>query len=292
MKRVHWQAAIVTLLAATVEPASAAAQPFGCLIEPERVTEVGSQVIGVIHTIPVERGDRVRAGQVIAVLRADVEQAAVAVAESRAQHDADVRAAEANAAFTRQQLARAEELFRTRILSPQEFEQARTEADIAAHRLAEAKERLALAQRELVLARTQLAERTIKSPIDGVIAERYLSSGERVEEKPLVRIAKIDSLRVQVVVPIAWYGTIRAGRSVTVVPELPGAAAARARVTVVDKVIDAASNTFRVQLELPNPNLSLPAGLRCKADFGPAPAPAEPPGRTEPRAKDLEKGRT
>jgi RND family efflux transporter MFP subunit len=273
MKRMHWGVAIVALLASTAEPTSAS-QPIGCLIEPERVVDVGSQVIGVIHTISVERGDRVTAGQVIAVLRTEIEKAAVAVAESRAKQDADVLAAEANEAFTRQQLARAEELFRTSLVSQQQLDQARTEANIAAHRLAETREQLALAQRELALAQTQLAERTIKSPIDGVVAERYLSSGERVEEKPLVRIAKIDSLRVLVVVPIAWYGTIRAGRSVTIVPELPGAAPARARVTLVDKVMDAASNTFRVQLELPNSNLSLPAGLRCRADFGPEPAAA------------------
>jgi multidrug efflux pump subunit AcrA (membrane-fusion protein) len=40
-----------------------------------------------------------------------------------------------------------------------------------------------------------------------------------------------------------------------------------AKVIVVDKVIDAASNSFRVRLELPNPNLSLPPGLRCKVEF-------------------------
>jgi RND family efflux transporter MFP subunit len=277
MKRIHCRMAIAALLAATAAPA-AAAPPIGCLIEPERVVDVGSQVIGVIHTITVERGDRVTAGQVIAVLRADIERAAVAVAESRAEQDADLHAAEANEAFTRQQLARAEELFRTSLVSQQQLDQARTEADIAAQKLKEAREQLALAQRELALARTQLAERTIKSPIDGVIAERYLSSGERVEEKPLVRIARMDTLRVQVVVPIAWYGTIRAGRSITIVPDLPGAAPAKARVTLVDKVMDAASNTFRVQLELPNPNLSLPAGLRCRADFGPEPAVAAAKG--------------
>lgn len=281
MKRILWAASIVLLLAATTKAASAA-QPLGCLIEPQRVVDVGSQVIGVIQSITVDRGDRVSAGQVIAVLRADIEKAAVAVAETRAQQDADVLAAEANLTFTRQQLTRAEELFRTRIVSQQELDQTRTESEIAAHRLGEARERLALAQRELALARTQLAERTIKSPIDGVIAERFLSTGERVEEKPLVRIAKIDSLHVQVVMPITSYGTIRTGRSVTVIPELPGAAPARARVTVVDKVTDAASNTFRVQLELPNPNHALPAGVRCRADFGPEP-PAGGSAAVRPR---------
>jgi multidrug efflux pump subunit AcrA (membrane-fusion protein) len=39
-----------------------------------------------------------------------------------------------------------------------------------------------------------------------------------------------------------------------------------ARVTHVDKIIDAASNTFRVRLSLPNPGNRLPAGARCKVD--------------------------
>jgi multidrug efflux pump subunit AcrA (membrane-fusion protein) len=39
-----------------------------------------------------------------------------------------------------------------------------------------------------------------------------------------------------------------------------------ARVTHVDRIIDAASNTFRVRLALPNPGHRLPAGARCKVD--------------------------
>jgi multidrug efflux pump subunit AcrA (membrane-fusion protein) len=64
---------------------------------------------------------------------------------------------------------------------------------------------------------------------------------------------------------------VRRGMSVTVLPEFPGATPRQAKVTLVDRVIDGASNTFRLRMELPNPDLSLPAGLRCKVDLG-APA--------------------
>jgi len=40
-----------------------------------------------------------------------------------------------------------------------------------------------------------------------------------------------------------------------------------ATVTVVDRVLDAASGTFGVRLTLPNPDLQLPAGIRCKVRF-------------------------
>jgi hypothetical protein len=73
---------------------------------------------------------------------------------------------------------------------------------------------------------------------------------------------------VEVVVPAALYGTISAGSMLTVTPELPTASPRQAKVTLVDSVIDGPSNTFRVRLELPNPNYELPAGLRCKVDLG------------------------
>jgi membrane fusion protein, heavy metal efflux system len=51
-------------------------------------------------------------------------------------------------------------------------------------------------------------------------------------------------------------------------PELFNGSEVSAVVKTVDRVIDAASNTFRVRLELPNADGKLPAGLRCKVDLG------------------------
>ena len=131
----------------------------------------------------------------------------------------------------------------------------------------QAREQREVSRQEREVASAQLGQRTIRSPIDGVVAERFVSAGERVDDKPLLRIAKVDPLRVQLVVPVALYKQIAIGGSAKVMPELPGAVALTAQVTMVDKVIDAASNTFRVHLELPNPDGALPAGLRCKAEF-------------------------
>ena len=69
---------------------------------------------------------------------------------------------------------------------------------------------------------------------------------------------------------------------VSVIPDLPGAAPAMARVTLVDKVIDAASNTFRVRMSLPNPGHKLPAGARCRVDLAPLVAATPPPTKPAP----------
>jgi RND family efflux transporter MFP subunit len=266
--KLFWQGwACLGLIAATLMPLGASAQTMGCLIEPDRIAEVGSPVIGVIESIGVERGDFVRKGDVLVVLRAHVEQASLSVAHSRAESSADIDSARAGAKFNRERLTRAEDLFRQNFISQQALDQARTEADMAEQKLAQARDQRRIFERERDLSAAQLALRTIRSPIDGVVAERYLSAGERVDDKPILRLAKVDPLRVQLVVPTSLYGQLRTDSFVSVVPELPGATARTARVALVDKVVDAASNTFRVQLELPNADRALPAGLRCRADL-------------------------
>lgn len=257
----------LALSAALLAAAPAAAATLaGCLIEPERSAEVGSPVAGVIERVEVERGQRVRKGQVLAVLRAEVERASLDVAKSRAESNADLEAAAANAAFQHDRLVRAEDLFRQSFISQQALDQARTESRLADQKLKQAREQRAISRQERDVAEAQLSQRVIRSPMDGVVAERHATAGERADDKPLLRIARIDPLRVQLVVPTSLYGQLRVGGQVAVQPDLPGAARQNARVTLVDKVIDPASNTFRVQLELPNPDLALPAGLRCKAE--------------------------
>jgi RND family efflux transporter MFP subunit len=265
--------------------ATQAAQPLGCLIEPFRVSEVGSPVIGVIENTLVERGARVTAGQPLAVLRSDVERQSVAVAQTKAQAVGDLQAAEANAVLARQKLARAEDLANQNFISGQALEQARAESVVADNRLAQAREQRGVLAREHDLAQAQLGLRTIRSPLNGVIVDRYLNAGERVEEKPIFRVAMVNPLRVEVVLPASFYAVVREGQSFSVTPDFPGATARQAKVTLVDKVIDGASNTFRARLELPNPDFSLPAGLRCKADVGAEPVnapqklPSKPPAR-------------
>lgn len=265
-----------------------AAQPLGCLIEPFRISDVGSPVIGVIESTLVERGDRVSAGQPLATLRADVERQSVAVAVSRAQAIGELRGAEATVELARQKLARARDLFEQQFISGQALEQAKADSLVAEHRVAQAREQRGIYAREQELAQAQLGLRTIRSPISGVVAERFLSSGERVEDKAMFRVAVVNPLRVEVVLPSTYFAAVRSGMTVTVTPDFPGASPRLARVTVVDRLIDGASNTFRVRAELPNADYSLPAGLRCKADLGDSspPVPAKPAPRPAARGGD------
>jgi RND family efflux transporter MFP subunit len=261
---------------------SALAHPLGCLIEPDRTADLGSQVIGVVDQVRVERGDRVAAGAVLATLRSDVEDASARVALTRAQTDADVLAARANLELADQKMRRAEALVAQNFVSTQAVDQARGELEVARQKLNQSLADRRVTQEDVHVAEAQRALRTVRSPFTGVVVERYVNAGERVEEKPMLRVAVVDPLRVELMVPTSQYGTLVAGDQVIVHPELPNALPVTATVRSIDTVLDAASNTFRVRLSVPNPGNRLPAGLRCKADLPAVTARAERPSLPQP----------
>jgi membrane fusion protein, heavy metal efflux system len=265
-----------TILAwvACIAAGSAHAQPVGtrgsldCMIQPHQIVQVGAASAGVIESILVDRGDSVKAGQPLVQLRADVERAALAVARERATQEGEITVAAGSAELAQRELQRAKELHEENFVSQTYLDKSKAEARVAGGRTEQAGERRRLAQREVQLAAAQLNQRSITSPIAGVVVERFLSPGEFVDQKPILRVAAIDPLRVDVLVPATAFGQIEPGMKGVVTPELLNTKPHQAVVKTVDRVIDAATNTFRVRLELPNPGHTLPAGLRCKADLG------------------------
>ena len=238
-----------------------------CLVQPDHVAEIGSQVTGVVAKIFAERGDIVRKGQLLARLHASVERASVTVARTRAQAEADLKAAKANYEFQHQKLVRAEELVNENFISEQALDQIRAETNVAKQKYVQAREQSKVAQRELELAKARLKMRDIRAPFSGIVAERYVTVGERVEERPMFRIARVDPLRVEIIVPAELFGTVKKGMLAQVTPDLPNAKTLKAHVVLVDRLIDPASNTFRVRATLPNSGSAIPSGLRCHAEL-------------------------
>ncbi|MBI2732417.1 MAG: efflux RND transporter periplasmic adaptor subunit [Aquabacterium sp.] len=259
------------------------ADMLGCLIEPDRVADVGSQSTGVIEKLHVERGDVVTAGQVVARLSAQVERASLSVAEVKAKADAETQQAVAAHELARRKLERTKDLVRRDFVSDQALDQAEAEARVAEQRVEQAREAQRVAQREFQLSNAQLSQREVRSPFAGLVVERYRTEGERIDREPVVRVARIDPLRIEAIVPAVQFGSIAAGQLATVKTDLPDYAVLSAKVTLVDRVIDPASNSFRVRLTLPNPGNRIPSGVRCRIAFGAAePASSGTPGVVAP----------
>lgn len=144
-------------------------------------------------------------------------------------------------------------MYKKQLISIHDKDELETEIQKAQLELAEAEERLKL--------------RTIQSTTDGVVVKRTGAAGAYVYETPFITVARIDPLNVEVIVPATYFGMIKKGSPARVLLDKPIEGSYQAKVVIIDQVIDAASGTFGVRLELPNPKLALPAGLKCQVVF-------------------------
>jgi RND family efflux transporter MFP subunit len=210
------------------------------MIEPSETVKLSSQVTGVLTEVLVERGDIVKKDQVIARLDSKLEKAALDLAQAKVE-------------FSKRKVLRNEDLYQKELVSVHEKDEMETE--------------LKLLELQLHQAEEEMETHTICSSIDGVVVERFLAPGEYVGEDPIVSIACIDPLYVELVVPAEKFGSISKGAKASVTLELPKSRRYSAEVIVVDQVIDAASGTFGVRLLLKNPDYTLPSGLKCRVTF-------------------------
>ena len=278
---------VLAVLCIGAMPLAAAAAPLGCLVTPEQTAEIGTPVAGVLASVAVERGDRIHKGQVLAVISSEVERASVDVANTRARSAAEISASKASLALARQRLERTADLHRRDFVSRQALDQAEAEFKVAEQKLAQSLDQQQINAREVQIARAQLGQRQLRAPFDGVVIDRLAHPGERVEDRPLMRIASIDRLRAEVVVPAAQFGSLAEGMPAWLTPGLPGATAVPATISLVDPVIDPASNTFRIRLSLDNTGHKVPAGVRCTVDFEqPALSDSLRPGDRRPSPGD------
>lgn len=237
------------------------------LIEPYELVNVGTPVEGVVQEVTVQRSTSVERGQPLVVLESSVEDAVVERARVLAKVEGDIRLQQERLAFAERMHKRISELFNSEAISAEKNDQAATEVTLARARLQKARENRTLARLDLDRARAMLEQRTIKSPISGIVVERFVAPGEFVDSQPLLRVAQMDPLRVEVILPSAMFRKIQPGMQAEVRPETAAAENYSATVTIVDRVIDPSSGTFGVRLELPNPDYRLPSGLRCMVRF-------------------------
>lgn len=214
--------------------------PIDCLIEPNIIVELSSPVSGVLDTLTVDRSDEVRKGDLVATLKSDAEKVSVKTSEERLKLSA-------------LEYKRAVELYREKAITLSDRDKLENENK--------------LLELELQHTKANLDLRQIRSPIDAVVVKLYSTPGEFVETNPILKLAQVDPLKIEVVSPVSNYGKIVKGMRARIIPEFGDYQNLVAEVVVVDKLIDAASGTFGVRLELANKDHAIPGGLKCKVHF-------------------------
>jgi len=263
-----------TALAAAISLAiamSAGAAEFDCVVQPRQILELRSPLEGLIERVNVDRGDFVKKGQEVAMLDTSVERVQAAIAKQRSEMEGAVQGGKARVEFSTNKARRSDELHQGKFVSAQSRDEALTEKALAEAELRDAADNRKLAALEYQRQQEVIRLKSIRSPINGVVTERILNPGEFAEagvgRKPLMKLAEIDVLYVEVLLPSGAYGKVQRGSSIEVLPEIPAGTRHHAVIRVIDTVLDPASGTFGVRMELPNANRKIPAGIRCKANF-------------------------
>ncbi len=123
---------------------------------------------------------------------------------------------------------------------------------------------LRLAQADFDLAAIRLADRSIRSPFDGILAERYVDPGTSVEEgDPLLRVSSVSPLRMEAILPESALPGLSGPTEVEITPSYPDTVI-RVSVTLGSIVVDPASGTFPLQVEVDNARRLLVPGVSCK----------------------------
>lgn len=238
-----------------------------CVIEPHQIVEIRTSVEGTIEQILVDRGDVVKKDQILVMLESGQERAAVDLWKFRSNTNAAINAAKTRVEVGVNKAKRFSDLFKKGMVSQADFEEADAERQLAESQLLEATENRKIADLELQRAVESLKIRTIRSPFTGLVMERFLNPGAvtfKDEKKPILKLAAMDPLYIEIIAPVSLLGRIKMGSSLEVFPEVPQGARYMATVTRVDRVADSASGTFAIRAEMSNSKLLLHSGVKGK----------------------------
>ena len=278
------------LMAMVCCSASSNAAEFDCVLEPRQIVDIRSPAAGLIERVTVDRGQSVRAGQVLVSLDTGQDRASLDLAKQRATMQGAIRSGESRLEFANAKLKRREHLVGEKFVSAQDLEETKAERSLAEAELQDAKDNQRLAELEVRRAEQNIRIRTLASPINGVVLERNMHPGELADtadgRKPILRIADISVLHAEAILPAEAYSAVKPGQRVAIRANVPVKLNTQGVVKVVDKMLDVASGTFGVRLEVANPGLEIPAGIHCKAEFSQvqmaAPAIRKPQAQARP----------
>ena len=258
---------------------------------PYQEIEVHAKVAGYVKAINVDVGDRVSAGQLLAVLEIPELQDDMATAEAGVKHSQEeVNRAEADIART-ESAHEVAHLGSTRLASvmkqrpnlvaQQDIDEAQGRDRIAEAQVATARAAVAAAQEQLAVARanqnktkTLFAYARITAPFAGVITRRYADTGAMIQAgtasqsqaMPIVRLSQNNLLRLIIQVPESAVSRIHLGAPVDVNVQALGRAF-EGKVARFAEKLALDTRTMETEVDVPNPKLELVPGMYAYASI-------------------------
>lgn len=237
---------------------------ISCLVLPWESISLAAAAEGVVKVINVDRGDTVEAGQVLVQLDDRMQASYQELMRARAEDHSGIELAEIRLDIAASSHERNRALFERQQITGDEWDRIRGTFETAQIELEQARQ--AVAQAELELARAQAAyEQTqIVAPTDAVVLQRNVSVGEAPSGKPLLELAVIDRLRIELFARARTYRLWAQGQDVSLNVDLPEPQVIDARIRAVNPVSDAGTDVIGILLELDNSRGDVLPGQACR----------------------------
>ena len=191
-------AAALTCAAAIGVSAQETARPLNCSIKPLKVIEIAAPISGVLAEVMVRPGQQVAAGELIARLDVELEQAELEAARARAEAEGPEQVAAARRGAAATQFQGAQKAFNSNVMSRMEFARIRSDLAVADRELARAQEDRAVAAADAARIEVLVSKGRIVAPEAGVIGEDLLAPSEAVDGRPIAQLIVTEPLRVEV----------------------------------------------------------------------------------------------
>jgi RND family efflux transporter MFP subunit len=239
-------------------------QISGNLVPQTRVG-VMAKLPGTLSSVSVDIGDRVRRGQVVALLDrreidAQVDAAAAAVNVAKA----GVESADASLANAVLELERAQNLFEKGAVPRQRLDTAETARRAGAAQRDLAAANLAQAEAAHRRAREVQRDATLTSPIDGVVVERNYDAGSLVspgDNKPVVVVADLRVMKLQAGVSELEAGRLKVGMPARIAVQARPGDIIQGQVANIAPEVDARNRHFAIEIRVANPGGVLLSGM-------------------------------
>ena len=235
----------------------------------EATVDVAPKTGGRLTTMTVKLGDRVRRNQVIGKIedREIVEQ----VRQAEASHqvaEATIRQRKADLNLALTNVERSRNLFGRQLLPKQTLDDAEARYTSAVAQVDLAEAQLAQSEARMQELKINLANTNVVSPVDGFVAKRNVDPGAWVSQNaPLVSVVDISSLRLVANVVEKDLRMVGVGDAGQIdVDAFPGEKF-KGRIARVSPIIDPATRTAQMEVEIPNPEFRLKPGMYARVDL-------------------------
>ena len=245
-----------------------------------RRVQVAALIRGRIAQLPFDDGDSAPAEAPILKLDDRVQRLRYEAARAEAESKLEIDLASVKLTAATAEQARIESLAKDNRASAKELDDARAYAAAARIELQQAEFEQLQQERDAALQAQLLEQHVIAAPFAGYISQRLKQPGDVVDElEPVLVLSQIDPLEVVIECPVRYAGAFKVGAEIPVTPAEGNAAPRMGRVSLVNEVANAASQTFRLKLVVPNADRGWMAGVKVSV---PPPAPLPPANSMRP----------